>query len=262
MERVRAVMAESGMGHSLWAEAMLTAVFTRNRSPSKDGRATPFERIYNKKPDLSMLRVWGSPVFALKPKKQQRKLEAKVLLGRLVGYGAGGKAYRVYTPQTKNVVVRRDVVVDEGETRAERVKGPLAPGVCMPIPNTEEDTPVVKGEGMAAPKAETPIVTPPTTRRCFRRALPRVLPQARATWDALPTRGSSPPLAGGATPPDLATPRSSLRAETPKPAWRRPVPLRTRASSRLPRRTRRLNPAQTRTSGGPHASGSTSSSGE
>lgn len=161
MERVRAVMAESGMGHSLWAEAMLTAVFTRNRSPSKDGRATPFERIYNKKPDVSMLRVWGSPVFALKPKKQQRKLEAKVLLGRLVGYGAGGKAYRVYTPQTKNVVVRRDVVVDEGETRAERVKGPLAPGVCMPIPNTEEDTPVVKGEGMAAPKAETPIVTPP-----------------------------------------------------------------------------------------------------
>lgn len=137
MERVHAVMSESGMDHSLWAEAMLPAVFTRNRSPSKDGRATSVERMYNKKPDVSMLRVWGSLVFVLKPKTQQRKLEANFLVGSLVGYGAGGNAYRVYTPQTKNVVVRRDAVVDEGERRAERVTGPLARGFYMPIPKAE-----------------------------------------------------------------------------------------------------------------------------
>ena len=42
-----------------WAEAMVAATFLINRSPTPDGKETPYERFYGSQPDVSMLRVWG-----------------------------------------------------------------------------------------------------------------------------------------------------------------------------------------------------------
>lgn len=81
MERVRADLSEWGLDHTQWAEALLTAVYTRNRSPASCATATPFELFHGKTPDVSMLRVWCSPIFALKPKKNLRKLERKAQFG-------------------------------------------------------------------------------------------------------------------------------------------------------------------------------------
>lgn len=113
MERVHSVLAEAWLGKKLWAEALMAVIFTRHRAPTSDGKATPYNRFDGKVPEVACLRVWGSVACALKPKEQQRKLQRKPMIGRVVGYAAGGHAYRVYNPASRKVVVRRDVVADE-----------------------------------------------------------------------------------------------------------------------------------------------------
>lgn len=61
VERIRAMLYGSGLDQALWDEALLAVVFTRNRSPTVDGRSTPHELFYGKTPDFSCLRLWGSP---------------------------------------------------------------------------------------------------------------------------------------------------------------------------------------------------------
>lgn len=104
MELELAVMSVAGLEHSVWAEALLTELLSCNRSPASGGKAAPLKLFYSSLPDVGMLGVWGSPIYALKRKKKERKMEPNVLVRRLLGYGAGGKAYSVYTPKTKNLV--------------------------------------------------------------------------------------------------------------------------------------------------------------
>lgn len=63
VERVRAMLHASGLPKSLWGEAMMHAVWLKNRSSTRalDGK-TPYEMLYNKKPDLSGIPVWGCRV--------------------------------------------------------------------------------------------------------------------------------------------------------------------------------------------------------
>lgn len=94
---------------------------------------------------------------ALKPTKNQRTLEPKTQGVGLVGYGAGRKAYRVHIPQTKSIVERRDVVVDEGVYDAARSTGPLAPevGTSRPAKEAECDISPVADMLNAVPRSTT-----------------------------------------------------------------------------------------------------------
>ena len=63
MDRVRALLEDSGLPKELWAEAAVTASYIRNRSPAT-GRdlvdKTPWELIFGKKPDVSGMRILAS----------------------------------------------------------------------------------------------------------------------------------------------------------------------------------------------------------
>ena len=113
MERLRAVLLEYKLPRSLWAELLMALFFVRNRSPNADGQATPYERFYRAKPDVARLRVLGSPAYALKPSTTYNKLDAKTLLGTIVGYAAGGHAFRIKSAVTGKILIRRDFVADE-----------------------------------------------------------------------------------------------------------------------------------------------------
>ena len=60
----------------------------------------------------------GSVAYALKPKGQQRKLQPKTMISRVVGYAAVGHAYRVYNPVSRKDMARRDVFAEETSVRA------------------------------------------------------------------------------------------------------------------------------------------------
>ena len=58
----RALLKQRGMPAFFWGEAVVSAVYILNRSPTKavDGR-TPYEAWHGRKPAVSHLRVFGSP---------------------------------------------------------------------------------------------------------------------------------------------------------------------------------------------------------
>lgn len=113
LDRVRAMLLNAGVEEKLWAEAVVTANYIRNRSPSKQGAKTPWELCFGKKPDVSNMRVFGSRAYVLTPKQQHNKLEPVSEPGVFVGYAANSKAYRVLLDNKEKVVEARDVVIDE-----------------------------------------------------------------------------------------------------------------------------------------------------
>ena len=80
---------------------------------------TPLEALMGQSPNVAGFRVWRSRAWALKPKKQQRKLEARTDVGRFVGYTVGGGAYHILEDETNEVFERRDVLMEENSAKIE-----------------------------------------------------------------------------------------------------------------------------------------------
>ena len=97
-----------------WGEAVVTAVYILNRSPTKalDGM-TPYEAWHGRKPAVSHLRVFGCLAFA-KELGHIGKLDDRSTPGVFIGYAEGSKAYRILDPETQHVCTACDVVFDEG----------------------------------------------------------------------------------------------------------------------------------------------------
>ena len=109
----RAMLRDSDLPPRFWAEAMTTFMYLRNRTPTKanDG-ATPYERFYGAKPDVSHIRTFGCMVRVTLPRETLGKLEDRGVMGYLLGYKYEG-GYRVWIPRI-GVREVRDVVFYEG----------------------------------------------------------------------------------------------------------------------------------------------------
>jgi len=86
----------------------------RNRSPTTAlNLTTPYEVFYNKKPDVSTLRIFGSRCHVRIAKDKRKKLDAHSLDGILCGFADRSKAYEVWIPSRHKFVTSRDVIVYE-----------------------------------------------------------------------------------------------------------------------------------------------------
>lgn len=114
VEMARCMLQQSGLPQSLWAEAVNTATFIRNRCPTKclDNK-TPFEAWTNEKPYVGFLRIFESKVIALIKGQNRGKFHRKGNEYVLVGYSDEAKAYRLWKPRTKTVIKSRDVKFHE-----------------------------------------------------------------------------------------------------------------------------------------------------
>jgi hypothetical protein len=110
----RALLKQRGMSAVFWGEAVVTAVYILNHSPTKvlEGR-TPYEAWHGRKPAVSHLQVFGCLAFA-KELGHVSKLDNRSTLGVFIGYAEGSKAYRILDPKTQRVRMARDVVFNEG----------------------------------------------------------------------------------------------------------------------------------------------------
>ena len=71
-EMARSMIHGAGLSDIYWAEAVLTAVIIRNRSPTTAvQRMTPYECFYGKKPDVSNFKVFGCTAYAHISKEQR-----------------------------------------------------------------------------------------------------------------------------------------------------------------------------------------------
>lgn len=119
-EKARAMLQASGLPKCLWGEAVYTAVYLMNRSPSAAvaGDVTPYEAWNGHRPDVANLRVFGSDCYIHVPKQLRKKLDAKSEKISFVGYAPNG--FRLWNG-TK-VFVGRDVIFNEDELRLCTVK--------------------------------------------------------------------------------------------------------------------------------------------
>ena len=115
IEKVRPMLAESGLPKSMWAEAVVTASYIRNRSPVKGRELTPWELFYGSKPDVSHLRTFGARAYALTPKQLRNKLESVSQPGRFIGYPSGTKGYKILL-DSGDTVISRDVIFSETDS--------------------------------------------------------------------------------------------------------------------------------------------------
>ncbi|CAL8990976.1 unnamed protein product, partial [Prunus brigantina] len=134
----KTMLHDKGMPYFLWAEAVQTAVYILNRSPTKAlDNLTPFEAYSGRKPGLGHLKVFGSVCYVHIPAAMRQKLDAKSVIGVFVGYATCEKGYRVFDPSTKKLVLSRDVVFDEN--KAWNWKEALGHSVAVTcVPNQSE----------------------------------------------------------------------------------------------------------------------------
>ena len=77
------------------------------------GHVTPEEVFSGKKLDVGHFRIFGCITYSYIPKEKRTKLEPIAEKGIFVGYSEISKAFRIYIPTRRKVVVRWDVKFKE-----------------------------------------------------------------------------------------------------------------------------------------------------
>ncbi|KAI5337864.1 hypothetical protein L3X38_017135 [Prunus dulcis] len=114
MEMVRTMMHEKKIPLKFWAEAVNTAVYLQNRSPTSAlDNTTPFEKFSGRKPSVKHLRIFGSLCYINIPSQKRHKLEETGMKGVFLGYGICEKGYRVFNLETKKIELSRSIIFDE-----------------------------------------------------------------------------------------------------------------------------------------------------
>lgn len=104
------MLHSKNMPKFLWGEAVNTAVYVLNRTPtSRDPTATSYELWTGRKPSVSHLRVFGEDAFVHVPKQFRRKLNPKSKKVTFVAYQGDSKNYRLYDPISGKIIRSRDV---------------------------------------------------------------------------------------------------------------------------------------------------------
>jgi len=89
LDPATSMLMHAGMPNTLWAEAVSTAVYIKNRPPSRAlPNSTPFKRWMQKKTDSSHLRTFGCLAFAWIHGDLRKKLDNHAYKCVLLGYSA------------------------------------------------------------------------------------------------------------------------------------------------------------------------------
>ena len=136
VEKVRCMLFNANMSKHFWAEAVTTAAYLVNRSPSSALQfKTPQEVWSGKPPDLSNLRIFGCLAYA---HINQGKLEPKAIKGYFIGYPEGVNGFKIWCINGKpsRTLISRDVVFDEETMLHRRVETELT---STDLDRSEED---------------------------------------------------------------------------------------------------------------------------
>lgn len=114
VERSRAMISESNVPKEFWGEAIRTVAYIMNRAITADvSDTTPAEIWYQKKPDVSNLRIFGTVVYSHVEKQFRDKFDCKTEKCVMVGYAPTG--YRLWSTERNKIIISRDVKFDESK---------------------------------------------------------------------------------------------------------------------------------------------------
>jgi hypothetical protein len=107
------MLSGAGLGKEFWVEAVGTACYMVNISPSlalED--KTPQEVWTSKKPYVTHIKVFGCEAYVHVTKENRSKLDKKAEKCIFIGYKYGLKGYNIWNLETKKVVYNQDVVFE------------------------------------------------------------------------------------------------------------------------------------------------------
>nr|GFC02074.1 zinc finger, CCHC-type [Tanacetum cinerariifolium] len=106
----RSMMKAMKLPLTFWAEAVRHAIYILNMVPTKAlVDKTPYEALYNRKPNLENLRIFGCKAYAKITIPHLKKMDDRSIPLVYLGVEEGSKACRLYDPIAKKKHVSRDV---------------------------------------------------------------------------------------------------------------------------------------------------------
>ncbi|KAJ3701119.1 hypothetical protein LUZ61_004824 [Rhynchospora tenuis] len=107
-------MFHSSIPLKYWDYLFESVVFVINRIPStSSGTISPFEKMFNQKPNYNMLHVLGCACFPLLKPYTKHKLEPRSEQCIFLGYSSMYKGYYCLLPSTQKIYISRHVIFDE-----------------------------------------------------------------------------------------------------------------------------------------------------
>ncbi|MDC6271022.1 reverse transcriptase domain-containing protein, partial [Acetobacter pasteurianus] len=130
--KMRAMLTEASMPIQFWPEALQTAAYLTNRTPtaSLDGD-TPYLKWYRLMPSASHLKPFGCVGFVLIPKTlRASKLAPTNKRCVMLGYDRHHRAYRMFDPEANKIIVSSQVTFHETDFYYQTLKStPPVPAV-------------------------------------------------------------------------------------------------------------------------------------
>lgn len=112
LNMVRSMIFFKNVKLMFWREAILYETNIKNRCPSSViNKKSPYELWYNRLPAVHHFKVFGSTCYALIPKHQRNKLNARSRKCIFLGYSSTSKVYKSYDEvNKKKKILSRDVI--------------------------------------------------------------------------------------------------------------------------------------------------------
>jgi hypothetical protein len=151
LEKARSMMQAASVPRFLWAEAISTATYLLNRSPTHSSPNTTSEGTYTKhRPNLSNIRIFGSKTYVHIHKDHRDKLASTAIEGILLGIDSEKKAYRCYIPSQRQVIISRDVRIDESQFSSQTLSSSSAPLLDSPSHVSASSSPLLPMPSIAS----------------------------------------------------------------------------------------------------------------
>ncbi|XP_010412651.1 PREDICTED: uncharacterized protein LOC104698984 [Camelina sativa] len=110
----RALLFQASLPIKFWGEAVLTAAYLINQTPSSiQSGCSPYEILHKSKPDYDQLRVFGSACYVHRLTRDKDKFGQRSRVCVFVGYPFGKKGWKVFDIERNEFLVSCDVVFQE-----------------------------------------------------------------------------------------------------------------------------------------------------
>jgi hypothetical protein len=170
VEMARCLLKSMHVPSRFWSEAVRTAVYILNRSPTRalDG-VTPYEQWHGKKPSVHHMRVFGCVAHVKRIGPGINKLTDRSTMMVFIGYEESSKCYRVYDPSADKLQASRDIVFEESRPWSwEEASVAAEPHASFTVTYTLEDGTLELDSGAGAVRASvvrptTPVLGTPAT---------------------------------------------------------------------------------------------------
>jgi hypothetical protein len=110
MNMARTLLKEKSLSNTFWAEEVACLVYLPNRSPTTSlNMKFPQEAWSGTKVNVAHLRTFGCIAYTHIPSELRKKLDDRSEKCIFTRYSETSKAYRLYNPITKKLILSRDV---------------------------------------------------------------------------------------------------------------------------------------------------------